>query len=90
MRYRSRSAARDLDPEPCSIGCDTIVEYLEQMGRPKMAAFARRFEQMDSEHARERVAFREREQQLLARLAVYEPHVEREIHNPRPPAEASG
>ena len=79
----------DPNPEPCSIGCDTIVNYLEQMGRPNMAEFARRFERMAEQHARERTAWMHREQELCEMLSQYQRRESHEPHNPRPPAEAS-
>lgn len=81
---------RDFDPEPCSIGVDTIVDYLERMRRPRMAAFARQLLRQEQRHAADRQAWQERERHLLSRLHQYEPPAQFEVQpDYRPPAEAS-
>ena len=64
---------REIDPEPCSIGLDTIVAYLERMRRPRMAEFARTLLRQEQQHAAERMSWAERERRLLSRLDAYEP-----------------
>ena len=73
-RYAVSNASADagLD-EPCTINADVIAKFLEEHGKPRMAAFVRRLGDdnrdknvMESEFARQYNA-------LLERLYVYEP-----------------
>lgn len=74
------------DPEPASIGLDTVVMELERLGRPRMADFVRGCERMEQRL----VAESRRWQTLYEQLRGPVEHAPREKQfDPRPPAEAS-
>ncbi len=77
-----------IDPEPASIGWDTIVDYLEHMRRPRMADFVRTFHDMEKRHAAERLEWQRREEEFMELVRRLQP-VPYERHNPYPPPEAS-
>jgi len=82
--------ARDYDPEPCSIGIDVIIDYLEQRRRPRMAEYLRSLMTSEQRHAADRLNWEQDRAWLVKRLHQYEPPTPR-VPPPdhTPPAEAS-
>ena len=77
------------DPEPCSIDAQYIAEWLEAAGRPRSAAFVRYLGNRCREANLREADLRDRNEEVLARLRVYEPPADHVTVNYQPPPEAS-
>jgi CRP-like cAMP-binding protein len=77
------------DPEPCSLDAKYIAEWLEAAGRPRSAAFVRHLGNRVREANLREADLRDRTEEVLARLRVYEPPEERVVVSYQPPPESS-
>jgi hypothetical protein len=77
------------DPEPCSLDAKYIAEWLEAAGRPRSAEFVRHLNLRVRDANRREDELRDRNEEVLSRLRVYEPPEERVAVNHQPPPEAS-
>jgi len=77
------------DPEPCSLDAKYIAEWLDAAGRPRSADFVRHLNLRVRDANRREDELRDRNEEVLARLRVYEPPADHITVNHQPPPEAS-
>ena len=85
-----RGHTRYIEPEPCSIGYDTVVVLLKQIGWDRAARLINHIGERDTQHNRESMRWQRLYFDTLARLHKYEPEAREQPYDPTPPPEASG
>lgn len=71
-----------LDPEPCTIDADVVVEFLERLGRPGMAGFVRSLARRDTQAGLRDQQHRMAYDAIVERLHKYEPPPSRGVRDP--------